>query len=324
MLTYFLFVLGFVLLIKGADYLVKGASSIAKRFNVSDLVIGLTIVAFGTSMPEFIVNVLASLNGSAGLAIGNVLGSNIANILLILGISAAIYPLSVQKNTTWKEIPFSFLASLALLFVVNDNILSNQENNFISRGDGLVLILFFIIFLYYTFLIAKNTDEKENLSSTEEITKIPVWQSVVFVIGGITGLMLGGQWIVDGAIKIASSLGLSETIIGLTVVAVGTSLPELATSALAAFKKETDIAIGNVVGSNIFNILWILGASAVINPIPFNNDSNFDVLVVLFTTILLFAYLFVGKKHALERWQGYSFVILYILYTTYLVFQELN
>ncbi len=324
MLTYFLFVLGFVLLIKGADYLVKGASSIAKRFNVSDIVIGLTIVAFGTSMPEFIVNTLASLNGSAGLAIGNVLGSNISNILLILGISAAIYPLSVQKNTTWKEIPFSLLVSLALFFIVNDNIFANQENNFISRGDGLVLILFFIIFLYYTFSIAKNTGQNENPSNTEEIAKISIWKSVVFVIGGITSLMLGGQWIVDGAIKIASSLGLSETIIGLTVVAVGTSLPELATSVLAAFKKETDIAVGNVVGSNIFNILWILGASAVINPIPFNNDSNFDVLFVLFTTVLLFAYLFVGKKRTLERWQGYSFVILYILYTTYLVFQELT
>lgn len=325
MITYILFVIGFVFLIKGADFLVSGASSIAKKFKVSDIVIGLTIVAFGTSMPELVVNVIASLNGNTEIAIGNILGSNISNIFLILGVSAAIYPLVVHRNTVWKEIPFALLSVFALFFLANDQMFDVLDFSSLSRGDGLTLLLFFAIFLYYTFILARNGKSEDTPAEVEEVEEMPIWQSIVWILAGMLGLIYGGQWIVDGAVEIASNFGLSQSLIGLTVVAIGTSLPELATSAVAAMKKQTDIAIGNVVGSNIFNILWILGLSATINPIPFQADtSNFDLLVNLFANILLFGALFVGRKHLLERWQGYFFILLYIAYIAYLVLADLG
>lgn len=328
MLIYFLFVLGFVFLIKGADYLVAGSSSIAKKYNVPDIVIGLTIVAFGTSMPELIVNLIASFNGTGDLAIGNILGSNIANILLILGISAMIHPLVVHKNTVWKELPFSLLAVVVLLILVSDTFLDTAINNVISKADGLVLLSFFAIFLYYTLEISKNNTSLESSSieaeSEDKIEVLPIWKSTFFILLGLVGLFFGGQWIVDGAVQIASAFGLSQSLIGLTVVAIGTSLPELATSAMAALKGKTDIAIGNVVGSNIFNILWILGISGIVNPIPFSNGSYLDLLVDICATTLLFLALFVGKKHTLEKWQGGIFVVLYVLYVVFLVIKDIG
>jgi cation:H+ antiporter len=283
-------------------------------------------VAFGTSMPELVVNIIASLNGNTEIAIGNILGSNISNIFLILGVSAAIYPLVVHRNTVWKEIPFALLSVFALFFLANDQIFDILDFSSLSRGDGLTLLLFFAIFLYYTFILARNgKSEATPAAEVEEVEEMPTWQSIVWILAGMLGLVYGGQWIVDGAVEIASNFGLSQSLIGLTVVAIGTSLPELATSAVAAMKKQTDIAIGNVVGSNIFNVLWILGLSATINPIPFQADtSNFDLLVNLFANILLFGALFVGRKHLLERWQGYFFVFLYIAYTVYLVLADLE
>ena len=315
MITYVLFFVGFVALIKGADFLVDGASSLAARFGVSALVIGLTIVAFGTSAPELMVNLLASYNGNTDIAIGNILGSNIANILLILGVSAIIYPLAVGKGTVWKEIPFALLAVIAVGFMANDVLLDGATNSAITRIDGLLLLSFFIIFLYYIFGIAKQSGG----SDTEEPVQYSYGKSFLFVFLGLIGLGIGGKWIVDGAVTFATSLGVSEALIGLTIVAIGTSLPELATSAVAAYRKNVDIAVGNIVGSNIFNVFWILGVSAVIAPLPFAPALQTDMLMTLFATILLFLALFVGKRHMIERWQGAAFVLLYVVYIVYLV-----
>lgn len=317
MLTYTLFIIGFGFLIKGADLLVDGASSIAKRFNISNLVIGLTIVAFGTSAPEFIVNIFASLKGNSDIAIGNILGSNIANILLILGVSAIIYPITAKKNTVLKEIPLSLLAAVALGVVANDVLLDGGSFSAITRTDGLILLLFFIIFLYYTFGIAKTAVDED--LGDQEIKLMKNWQAVLFIVLGLIGLTLGGQWIVNGAIKIASNLGVSQSLIGLTIVAIGTSLPELATSAMAACKKQSDIAIGNVVGSNIFNIFWILGASAIIHPLPFNISANRDIAMTILASLLLFSIMFIGKKRVIERWQGAVMLSLYLGYLVFLV-----
>lgn len=310
-MTYFLLLLGFVFLIKGAGFLVDGASSLAKKLNISNLVIGLTIVAFGTSAPELFVNLFASFNGNTDIAIGNIVGSNIVNILLILGIASIIYPLKVGKGTVWKEIPMSFLAVILILVMANDMIVDGVGFNSLTRSDGLALIAFFIIFLYYTFGIAKNNAEDAEQSAPKEFSS---WASVGFILLGCIGLVVGGQWIVNGATAIATSFGLSDALIGLTIVAIGTSLPELATSAVAAYKKNSDIAVGNVVGSNIFNVFWILGLSSIIKPLPFRPELNFDLWAVVGASMLLFIWMFLGKRHVLERWQGVIFVLMYIAY----------
>ncbi len=318
MLIYALFALGFPLLLKGADLLVDGSVSIAKKFNISNIVIGLTIIAFGTSLPELVVNVMAGLSGSNELAIGNILGSNIANILLILGVSALIYPLMTQKNTIWKEIPFSLLAILVLGVLVNDQMIDGAPLSILSRIDGFVLLAFFLIFFYYIISISKGNKSTDN-SDMKQLSSI---RSIVYIILGLLGLMFGGKWVVDGAVAIATALNVSESLIGLTIVAIGTSLPELATSAVAAYKKQTDIAIGNVVGSNIFNIFWILGVGALINPIVFTTKSNLDIAMVILATVLLFAIMFIGKKRVVEKWQGGMFVAIYVAYVIFLIFNQ--
>ncbi len=315
MITYILFVVGFVLLIKGADLLVDGSSSIAKKRNISDLVIGLTIVAFGTSAPELFVNISASIDGNADIAIGNILGSNIANIFLILGISALVRKLTVQSSTIWKEIPFSLLAVVVVGFMANDVLIDGQANSFLSRIDGLILICFFIIFMYYIVEISK----KSNTQNDESIKTMSTLKSTIYIVLGLVGLVIGGQWIVDGATEIATGLGVSQSLIGLTVVAIGTSLPEMATSVVAAYKGKSDIAIGNVVGSNIFNIFWILGLSAFIKPLPFKLSSNVDILMATLASLFLFLFLFIGEKHKLQKWQGVMFILIYVAYLSYLV-----
>lgn len=314
MIVYVLFVIGFALLIKGADLLVAGASSLAARLGVSALVIGLTIVAFGTSAPELVVNLLASFNGNTDIAIGNILGSNIANILLILGAAAMVRPLTVGKGTVWKEIPFALLAVVVLGFMANDLLIDGAKTSAITRIDGLLLIAFFCIFLYYIFGIAKQGTASEETTAVYSYTK-----SAVMVLSGLVGLVIGGKWIVDGAVTIATNAGISEALIGLTIVAVGTSLPELATSIVAAYRGNVDIAVGNVVGSNIFNIFWILGISSIISPLPFAPALQTDVVVTVLATIVLFLALFVGNRHVIERWQGVGFIILYGAYLVYLV-----
>ena len=316
MLTYFLFLLGFLLLIKSADWLVAGASAIAGRFNVSDLVIGLTVVAFGTSTPELFVNIVASIKGSTEIAVGNVLGSNIANVLLILGISAIIFPLSCSKGTVWKEIPFSLLAVVVLGLMANDRSIDGSGSSLLTRIDGLVLQAFFLIFLYYSFSIAKAI---EGMDDHVPVKTPGIAKSLLLVITGLIGLMLGGKWIVDGAVTLAKSFGMSESLVGLTIVAVGTSLPELATSAMAAYKKNVEIAVGNVIGSNIFNIFFVLGISATIKPLPFQTKSNWDIAVVIASGLLLFLAMFTGKKRSLDRWEGIVFLFLYGGYIAFLV-----
>lgn len=315
MLTYILFVVGFVLLISGANLLVEGSASIAKKLNISSIVIGLTIVAFGTSAPELIVNIFASVQGITEIAIGNILGSNIVNILLILGVSSIIYPLATKENTVWKEIPLSLLAAILVGVMVNDTLLDGGTFSGLTKIDGIVLIAFFIIFLYYTFGISKVSGENTDL----EIKDMSYMKSSLYIVGGLLGLVFGGKWIVDGAIKIAEGFNVSQSLIGLTVVAIGTSLPELATSAVAAYKKQSDIAIGNVVGSNIFNIFWILGLSAVINPLPFSKDSVIDIIMTIVASLILFLIMFIGKKHTVERWQGVLMILIYIGYVAYLI-----
>lgn len=316
MLIYFLFVAGFVILIKGADLLVDGASSLARRFNVSDLVIGLTVVALGTSTPELFVNIIASINGNTGIAIGNIIGSNIANILLILGVSALVYPISVTRGTVWKEIPFSLLSVIALGVMVNGQLINNEGQNILERSDGLLLLLFFIIFIYYTFSIASKMDD---VSEKVSVIEHSLLRSSVMITIGLICLTIGAKWIVDGAVQIASSFGMSQSLIGLTIVAIGTSLPELATSVAAAYKKNVDIAVGNVVGSNIFNILFVLGVSSLIKPLPFAGSSNVDIAVVIFASLLLFLSMFTGKRHTLDRWQGGLFLVSYVIYIAFLI-----
>ena len=311
LMTFIAMIAGFVLLIKGADFLVEGASSVARRLRVSDLVVGLTVVAFGTSTPELFVNIFASIQGSTEIAIGNVVGSNIANILLILGVSAIIYPLSVTRGTVWKEIPFSLLAAVVLGIVANDRMIDHASASAITRIDGLMLLCFFGIFLYYSASIAKETENATSRALTE---KTGIVKSGLMITTGLAGLTLGGKWIVDGAVKLASAFGMSQSLIGLTIVAVGTSLPEFATSAVAAYKKNTDIAVGNVVGSNIFNIFFVLGMSSVIRPLPFQASLNRDVGMTVFSSMLLFLFMFTGKKRSLDRWEGMFFLVFYGAY----------
>lgn len=319
MIIYILLIAGFVLLIKGADYLVKGASSIARIFNISDLIIGLTIVAFGTSMPEMIVNIFASAKGSSDIAIGNVVGSNIFNILVILGVSSVIYPLVVTKRTVWIEIPLTLLAAIMLGVLANDYIFTKSSFRGLTRIDGLILLCFFAAFMYYIFHVTMKKDKTSDTSSDTQ--RFTLSKSILFVAIGFAGLFIGAKLVVDNAIILAAKLGVSESLIALTIVATGTSLPELATSAIAACKKNSDIAIGNIVGSNIFNIFLILGTSASIKPIPLQPRNNIDIGVAVLASLILFIVMFVGKKHVLDRWEGVIFLLIYVIYTVFLIMQ---
>jgi len=319
MLTIILLIVGFLILIKGADLLVEGASSIGRRLKISDLVIGLTVVAFGTSSPELFVNLIASIKGQAGIAVGNIVGSNIANILLILGISSIIFPLSVGKGTVWKEIPLSLLAALLLGVLANDHLIDKLGFSQLTRIDGLVFLSFFIIFIYYSVSIA---GEIRGMNQHVPSKEHGLARSILSIAGGLVALLLGGKWIVDGAVYIASVLSVRQSLVGLTIVAVGTSLPELATSAVAAHKRNVEIAVGNVVGSCIFNVFFVLGVSSVVKPIPFDTKNDIDLAVMVLANLLLFAYMFTGKKRLLDRWEGSMFVVLYAGYIAFLVFSS--
>jgi cation:H+ antiporter len=309
-----LLILGLLILILGADWLVSGASSIAKRFNISDLAIGLTIVAFGTSAPELVVNVVASVQQHQEIVFGNVIGSNIFNLLGILGIVGLIAPLNVQSSTAWKEIPLSFFAALLLFFMANAWFFSDEL--IVSRFDGFILLLGFAGFLFYVYKQLKT-----DVSSIVEIEakQLSTVKAGGFIVFGLVGLIFGGQLVVDNAIEIAHYLNWSEKIIGLTIVSIGTSLPELATSVVAVMKKNTDIAVGNVIGSNIFNILLILATSALVSPIPYSIGFNLDLLVLLGGTAFLFAAMFLGGRKTLDRWEAGVLLSGYVVYTAYLL-----
>lgn len=313
LLSVLLLITGFVFLIKGADFFVEGASSLAKRFAISEIVIGLTVVAFGTSAPELVVNVFAALSDQSAISFGNVIGSNISNILLILGVAGIIYPLSTQKNTVWREIPFALLSAFALIIIVNDNFFAGAAD-ILNRGDSLILLLFFIIFLVYTFAISKI-----EMQHAPEVRERSLLKISLFIVIGLAGLIAGGSLVVNNAAKIARVLGLSEKLIGLTIIAIGTSLPELFTSAVAATKRKTDIAVGNIIGSNIFNILFILSVTGLVRPLPYDAALNIDMYILLIASFLLFITMFTGKRRSLDRWEAILFLMLYIGYSIFLI-----
>ncbi|WP_162055373.1 calcium/sodium antiporter [Pontibacter pamirensis] len=317
MMNILLLLAGFIALIYGATKLVDAASSLASRMGVPNIVIGLTIVAFGTSAPELVVNLIASINNSTEMVLGNVLGSNIFNVLGILGISALIYPLSVKTNTTWLEIPMSFLAAVTVLVVASDAYLDGAASNFISRTEGIILLLFFSVFLVYNLTVARSSPDEEEMQ-TENYSSL---KAFLFIVLGLVGLIVGGRLIVTSAVSIAQTFGLSERIIGLTIVSIGTSLPELATSVVAVRKRNVDIAIGNVVGSNIFNIFLILGVSTIVTPLQVNSASFPDIAVNLASSLLLFIFIFTGKGRQLARWEGGILLVLYVAYLILLITQ---
>lgn len=310
-----LFILiGFTLLIKGADFLVDGSNAIAKKLHISEIVIGLTIVSIGTSMPELFVSTTSAIEGYSDISIGNIIGSNICNLLLILGLSALIRPLEFQNQTKLIENPMSIFLTLIFLIICNIN-----QN--INRYEGLILIGLFCLFLTYTIIMAKRNQQDVILQfSNEKSKKISIFKNTMFILLGIILLKLGSELVVENAKRIAITLSVSEKVIGLTIVAIGTSLPELVTSVTAAIKGDSDIAIGNIVGSNIFNMLLIVGVSAVINPISYNITYNSQMLILFIGMAMITFFPFVKPKNKLSRFEGLLFVLLYIFYTIKLFF----
>lgn len=310
-----LFILiGFTLLIKGADFLVDGSNAIAKKLHISEIVIGLTIVSIGTSMPELFVSTTSAIEGYSDISIGNIIGSNICNLLLILGLSALIRPLEFQNQTKLIENPMSIFLTLFFLIICN----INQD---INRYEGLILIGLFCLFLTYTIIMAKRNQQDVILQfSDEKSKKISIFKNTMFILLGIILLKLGSELVVENAKRIAITLSVSEKVIGLTIVAIGTSLPELVTSVTAAIKRDSDIAIGNIVGSNIFNMLLIVGVSAVINPISYNITYNSQMLILFIGMAMITFFPFVKPKNKLSRFEGLLFVLLYIFYTIKLFF----
>lgn len=316
-MTYVLLIIGFVLLIKGADFFVDGASKIATALRVSPLLIGLTIVAFGTSAPEATVSIVAALEGNAGVAIGNVVGSNIFNITFVIGVAALIFPLKVENATIRKEIPFTFLGGIALLILISDVTLQQLGDNFITRSDGLIFLLFFVIFLYYIFEVARNSRDKIENTIQE---KVPMGKNTLLTVGGLGAIIFGGDLVVKSATDIALSFGMSQTLVGLTIIAIGTSLPELITSVTAAIKKESEIAVGNIVGSNIFNILFVLGISSVISPLAVDNKIFFDILLMNVLTIILL--IFSRTNFRIGKVEGGSLAAAYIAYMIFIIIRN--
>ena len=310
-----LLVLGFILLIKGADIFVDGASSTAQNFKISKMLIGLTIVAFGTSAPEFAVSIKSLLSGSGDIVLGNVVGSNIFNILLILGVSACVHTLTVKNNTVKKELPITLLMSTLLFTLLSDNLFDSKITNMFTRGDGFVLLLFFLVFVYYLISLMRNKTEDE--VNEEKLMKLP--KAILLTVLGITGIVLGSNYVVDSASYIAEMLGVSQRMIGLTIIAMGTSLPELVTSVIATKKGEYDIAIGNVVGSNIFNFGVVIGLPVLLfGSIPNITYNLVDLMMMLASAALLF--IFSYNDYKIKKNEGIIFIIMFVLYYSYVIF----
>jgi cation:H+ antiporter len=302
---------GFFLLIKGADFLVEGSSNIAKRFHIPEIIVGLNIVSIGTSMPELFVSSTSTLNGSSDMAIGNIIGSNLCNLLLILGLSTIIKPIKFQRETKIIEIPMCLFITLIFIIICNTGLQ-------ISRSEAILLIILFIMFILYTIIMAKKGEEFDKNNTVVEIKsdvkEIPVLKSIVYVILGIVGLKIGGDLTVDNATSIAKIFNVSEKIIGLTILAVGTSLPELVTSVTAAIKGNSDIAIGNIIGSNIFNILLIIGVSALITPLAYNITYNIQMAILILAMLVLSLFPIIPPKNEMSRMNGLIYLIMYIVY----------
>ena len=311
-----LIIVGFIALVKGADWLVDGASAIAKRFGISDLIIGLTVVAFGTSMPEFVVNMVSVAEGTTDLAITNILGSNIINTFVILGLTALVYPVVSQKRSRDFDIPLSIIAGVLVLIFVAVQLPFGESGRGIGRMGGVLLLLFFCYFLYNTFRHAKDHPEENELTN-EGVKELTIRRAIALILGGFVGLVVGGELIVKSAVDIAMRLGVSEAVIGLTVVALGTSLPELATSVIAAFKKNSDIALGNVVGSNIFNVFFVLGTSATVHPLPAYDGIELDAMMAAAGSIIVWLAVKTNHERKVQRWAGALLLIVYAGYLTY-------
>jgi len=318
-MEYILLILGFGLLIKGADYFVDGASGIAKLMRIPPILIGLTIVAFGTSAPEAAVSIRAAVNGNNGITLGNVVGSNMFNIAFIIGITSLISPLRVERTTVRKEIPFTLLSSILLLILMFDVALQAFNRNFISRADGLVLLSFFAIFMYYLFEVARNNWEEIDPEEMPVSPKV-MGKNILFTLAGLAAIIFGGDLVVKSSTQIAYAFGMSETLVGLTIVAVGTSLPELITSVTAAIKKQSEIAVGNIIGSNIFNILFVLGISSVISPVAVIGAIFTDVKIMIFYTFILL--IFSRTYHRISRAEGAVLLLSYISYVTYIIMRN--
>lgn len=319
-MDYFFLIVGLALLVKGADYLIDGATSLAKRVRIPSLIIGLTVVAVGTSLPEFIINIFSALRGATEIAFGNVVGSNITNTLLVLGTAAIIHPLRIGRSTVWREIPFSLLAAISLFTLANIPPLSTDGANFLTRLDGITLLLLLAIFLFYLYTSAFRS-RADLINEKLEIEVLSNQKTVLYILAGIVGLYLGGSWTVNGSVAIARSFGLSEFLIAATIIAFGTSLPELITSARAALKHDSDLAVGNVIGSNILNIFFVLAITAIISPVTIPKGINIDLAFLMVSAILLFIFLFIGQKHVLSRSQGFIFILGYVFYILLSVFR---
>lgn len=312
-----LLLLGLGLILAGANFLTDGSASIAKRFGLSDFIIGITIVSLMTSSPELVVSITSALDNASSMAVGNVVGSNIFNILIIIGVVAVIKPIKVKSGILTNDIPLVILSAVVLLVIGMGPILDGAPMK-ITRVSGIILLLFFAIFMRYTISAAKkvNVEEDPSIESEKEIKPLPIWKSLIYLFGGLGALIFGGQWFVDGATGIARTLGWSEGLIGLTIIAAGTSLPELATSVVAAKKGYPGICIGNVIGSNIFNIFLILGLSATISPLDFGTIALFDLLVMTGASLMFFAFArWIGNR-VINRFEGSVMIVSYVLYIT--------
>jgi len=310
--TYLLFILGIIFLVRSSNWIVDSSSSIAKRLGISGLVIGLTVVAFGTSLPELVVNALAALEGSSEIVFGNVVGSNIANVLLVLGIIAYAGKIKLKNEIIWHEIPFALFAAF-VLFVLTGNLFGAKE--FLTRDDAFILLGLFGVFLYYLFLMARR-DGGLNITSIIDKSGLKIGLKLT---GGVAGIYLGGRWVIDGAILMASQFGLSEFLISATIIAIGTSLPELVVSVVAIRKGNVGLAVGNVIGSNVFNICWVLGLVPLISPLAIPAYIGFDIGIMFLATLALFVFMFVGDRHELRRADGILLLIAYAFYLWYVV-----
>lgn len=319
MISGFLFLsLGFVLVVAGADALVRGASALAKRLNVSEFIIGLTVVAFGTSAPELVVNVIASIKGDEALVMGNIMGSNIFNALVILGVGGLIRPLYVIRRTVRLEIPFAVFAVAVIGIAANDVWTDRGTVNIISNSDALYMLALFGVFVVYTFVVFKGS---EPVDTSIGVQVYPMWKIVLLIVAGAFGLSFGGDQVVSSAVKLARIFGVSEVLIGLTIVSIGTSLPELATSIMAAIKHRSNMAVGNVVGSNIFNSLFILPISALFNDIPYDASMNWDLLVLVLGSFLFLLFMRTRQKYYLDRIEAAALLVLYFAYFGFIIWR---
>lgn len=316
-MEYLLLIVGFALLIKGADFFVDGASAIAKKLRVPSVIVGLTIVAFGTSAPEAAVSIVAAIQGNNGIAVGNVIGSNLFNLLVVVGIAAMIRPVPVEKEMLHRDYPFSIVAAIVLFFLVFDTKLAGAKEMVLSRGDGLILLVFFGIFMYATINSGLKARNESKGKEQEDKTEKSGLTCIVLTVVGIAGIVIGGELTVDSASEIAKTFGMSDTLIGLTIIAVGTSLPELVTSIVATKKGENDLALGNVVGSNLFNIFFVLGTSASIHSITLNMTAISDLLMLIGINAVVFLAVLKSKKVNLPL--GILMVISYIAYMAYAI-----